>query len=127
MVDWPGVVPSLSFSGPVALSARESRKELSPMEGPGPLKKEARGGSRGASKAGSEGAGVPYSELTVESGRSSAMAGGKEEVGGWTVGKERGQGEEEGWADVQRPLARSHSAPRITLTYSGNGNTKKGL
>jgi hypothetical protein len=65
------------------------------MEGPGPLKKEARGGSRGPSKAGSEGAGVPYSEFTVESGRSSAMAGGKEEVGGWEdgrLGKERGPG-----------------------------------
>jgi hypothetical protein len=57
------------------------------MEGPGP-KKDTRGGSRGAlSKPGIDGGGVAYSELTaevtVETGRSSAMAGGKEEVDGW--------------------------------------------
>lgn len=74
------------------LSARESRGELA-MEGPG-ARKDARGGSRGASRSrrgalsttgkegGKEGAGVAYSVWAVESGRSSAMTGGREERGG---------------------------------------------
>ena len=44
-VDWAGVRPSLSCSGPVALGAIESRG-VSPWSRDGPmLKKEARGGS----------------------------------------------------------------------------------
>jgi len=62
--------------------ARESREELSPIEGPG-LKKDALGGSRGTpSRARTETGGVAYSELAVEVGRSSAMVGGKEGQGG---------------------------------------------
>ncbi len=90
-------------TGPDALSARESRGELA-IEGPG-ARKDARGGSRGTSRetsrgtskgalsttgkgGGREGGGVAYSVLAVETGRSSAIAGGGE---GGRLGK-KGQG-----------------------------------
>lgn len=86
---------AFSFSAPVALSTCESRGELA-IEGPG-LRKERRGGTRGASRGssrgalsragkegGKDGAGVAYSVLAVESGRSSAMTGGRKS---WTLGR----------------------------------------
>lgn len=88
VAEWAGVEFSLSTSGPVVLCARESRGEVSPIEGPGP-KKDALGGSRGGvSKASKEGGGVACSGLTVDTGRSSAMVGGKRDEEG---GGERGE------------------------------------
>jgi hypothetical protein len=67
-------------------------------------------------------------EVTVETGRSSAMAGGKE--GGGRLGKKTTRGRR---ADVQRPLdvAPSHSSPhrararKTTTHYSGKGKSKQ--